>query len=143
MAVLPFSHLRRCRLPSLPFSSASLLFMLSLLLGGRRGASTGFSSPSLSKVTLRFLASSSRGMVRGVPVPRATGEMLRDCRADTVQASMSMPVADWLAGVGLAGSWVPEVAYSGGGGTALKIAMIAMSASLLSYRYPSYMVSSL
>lgn len=64
---------------------------------------------------------SSSGIVKGVPVPRATGETLSDCRADIVHASMSIPV---LLTEGVKGAWVPaggmcDCSSSVGGGTEL------------------------
>lgn len=70
-------------------------------------------------------------MASGVPVPRATGDTLRDWRAEMVQASMSMPVAEVVVVTceardivvvvvsTAAGGLEEGVAYSGGGGTAL------------------------
>src|SRR3569833_34009 len=92
----PFSHRRRARLPSFPFSSASLLRWLSRREGGRRGvASSSSPSPSVTAppraMRARRRAASSSGMESGVPpVPRATGDTLRAERVESVHASMSM-----------------------------------------------------
>lgn len=127
---VPFSHRLLCRLPSLPFNKASLLFKLSLLEGGLLGGSLAAASTSASvKVACFFFAAAtSRGMDSGEPVPRAIGETLRDCKAEIVQASMSIegftPTGWKIWRPGVMGE-VPVVSWwfggvcSGGGGTAL------------------------
>lgn len=45
------------------------------------------------------MALSSRGMVSGVPVPRAAGDTDRDWRAEIVQVSMSITPDECPAGV--------------------------------------------
>jgi hypothetical protein len=138
---LPFSHLLRCLLPSLPFCIASRFLRLSLAEGGRRGTSTV--SP-LRSVTLRssvfaavgvlvrrtLTSPSSSGIDSGVPVPRATGEIERDCSADTVHASIStpagLPVVVAAFGIDAAGGSTCDwrlLVSSGGGGTALYLAI--------------------
>lgn len=69
---------------------------------------------------LEGVGRASRGIERGVPVPRAMGETLSDWSAEMVQASMSMAVLD----VGVAGKMLFAVVWlgggvPGGGGTAL------------------------
>ena len=108
---VPFSHRRRCRLPSLPLSSISRLRMLSRREGGRRGgvmlAPKASSSPNATAPRSFISAGAlalplplplagdaawsppSRGIERAAPVPRATGAMLSDSRAATVHASIS------------------------------------------------------
>ena len=114
---LPFSHLLRCLLPSFPFRSSSLRFRLS-----RTGVSFRGSPPP---VTPAFRATcggtSSREMVKGLPVPSAAGETWSDSSAETVHASMSMGVLDWACGAGRRGRvvvWAFGLRL-GGGGTAL------------------------
>lgn len=84
---IPFSHRRRCRLPSLPFRTASLRFILSRADGGLRGATTVTWTSSVAVVIvtccrlaerLEGVGSASRGIDRGLPVPRAMGETLSD-----------------------------------------------------------------
>lgn len=74
-----------------------------------------------SKATARdcFLigVSSSMGMASGVPVPRATGDTLSDCSAETVQASIS--IAPLVTGVDGERRFCGMLASSSGGGTAL------------------------
>lgn len=92
------SHRRRCRLPSLPFNSASRRFIESRREGGRRGGAIEFKTPSLREIVTRWVDGrsllrewSSRGMDNGCPpMPVAAGDTLRDWRADTVHASMSI-----------------------------------------------------
>lgn len=107
-----FSQRRRCLLPSLPLSKASLFTMLSRLDVGLRGGVggdgdlfpsnlTAFGSPSLMGVLLMRW---SRGIASGELMPRAAGDTLRLCRAAIVQASMSMPVLGALCGAGVPGA---------------------------------------
>ena len=117
--VIPFSHRLRCLLPSLPLSNKSRCFVLSRLEGGRRG-SAALSSDSwkaTTRVCSYTVTLSSRGIDSGVPVPRATGETLRDCSADIVHASISM--APFVTGVDGDSKWVGALVCSSGGGTAL------------------------
>lgn len=101
--------------------------MLSLREGGLLGTSVRVASGV--NPTDRLGCSESMAMASGVPVPRATGETLSDWRAEMVHASMSTPVDGWFAWDlraerGLAGAG--SAASSGGGGTALYIAMITL-----------------
>lgn len=94
----------------MPLSNASLLFIESLRAACLRGLYAVFaargSTASLSRSRV------SRGIESVTPVPRADGDTLRDCKAETVHDSISTPAgAAW-------GCW-------DGGGTELKIAMIA------------------
>lgn len=100
-ADLPFSQRRRWREPSLPLRSSSLFFMLSRREGGRRGGVMPIPVPAGSKTTLRsfirvVVVASSSGIVRGLPVPRAPGEIFSDARAWAVHASTSMDAVEAL-----------------------------------------------
>lgn len=138
---LPFSHRRLCRLPSLPFNSASRRAMLSRREGGREGGLRGGVTSS-SKLTVRVTPSavsvcakvavfagfertySSMGIVKGDPTPRAAGETLSDCRADIVHASISIPVySEAGADCSCAAGASCDGCVPGGGGVALKMAI--------------------
>lgn len=114
---VPLSHLLRCLVPSFPFRLSSLLFRSSRVDVGLR-----IERPppeAMAALARGRTMSSSSGMTRGEPVPRARGETWRDASADTVHASMSMGVV--LVGAGRNGRGVDGARGSrtGGGGTAL------------------------
>ena len=95
-----FSHLRRCRLPSLPLSVASRRFWLSRAEVGRGGGVTAlvFARGSIDTF-LVFMSSSSSGIDRGCcSLLAGTGDTANDSIAETAHASMSMVLPCWAGG---------------------------------------------
>jgi hypothetical protein len=112
----------------LPFRRASLCFWLSRAEGGRRRVVIRAASFEDATIVtcwrlaerLEGVVRTSRGIDRGLPMPRAMGETLSDWSAEMVQASMSMAELD----VGVTGKMLFAVIWlgggdPGGGGTAL------------------------